>query len=490
MMLDFNAFARTNVLVIGDVMLDHYVEGDVSRVSDEAPVPILHVKNERFVAGGAANVAMNCAGLGAKVTLISVVGLDDASKELENCLAASDKIACHFISDVNRPTTIKTRYMGRNQQVVRVDREIKSALCDNLEDKLLKAFSLALGNSSIVIVSDYAKGVLTDKVLRIIMQRSRDAGLPVIVDPKRKDLSAYSGATVITPNRKELSLATGLICEDDLECERAAECAINATGSAILLTRSEKGMSYLARDVEPIHVEAAAQQVFDVSGAGDTVIATFAVALARDFDIRTSVQLANLSAGLAVAKVGTAPIHIKELCEALRSKKKNMSDASTEIVCNLDDARRHVSEWHSLGLSVGFTNGCFDLIHPGHVRTIACAAAECDRLIVAVNSDASVKKLKGSSRPIQPEDARASVVAGLKGVSLVIVFSDETPLDLIVALRPNVLVKGADYSLVDVVGYTEVLSWGGRVVTVELESGHSTTSIAERILASTMKGAF
>lgn len=477
-MLALNAFGQINVLIIGDVMLDHYVESDVSRVSDEAPVPILHVKKERFVAGGAANVAMNCAALGARVSLISVVGCDDASRELTNCLSSNDRINFNFLADPNRSTTLKTRYLGRNQQVVRVDREDTSAICSELTDRLLEEFQLALPSASILIISDYAKGVLTDKVLQQVIQAARVAGKHVIVDPKRKDLSIYAGASVITPNRKELSAATGLLCEEDSDCVRAAKSVIESTGSAVLVTRSERGMSYISAGVDPIHMQSAAQQVFDVSGAGDTVIAAFSLALALGIEIRDAVSFANVSAGLSVAKSGTAAISMAEVLGSFHWSSTGQNGA---IFRDLSAAEFVVSDWKSKGLRVGFTNGCFDLIHPGHVKIIQKSAQLCDKLVVALNSDLSVKKIKGDARPVQDEQSRASVVSAINGVALVVVFDEEDPLRVINALKPDVLVKGSDYQIAQIIGANEVVSWGGQVHTVELEIGHSTTKIVDKL---------
>lgn len=476
---DLSRFRDAHVVVIGDVMLDHYVEGSVTRVSDEAPVPILRVRQERHVAGGAANVAMNCVALGGTATLIAVTGDDRAAGWLGDCLATADGLTPRFVIDRARPTTIKTRYLGGQQQVVRVDREDAAAITPAIEAAILDELRQALTSAAVVVISDYAKGLLTDGLLPQIAALATQAGVPVLVDPKRTDLSAYHGATIITPNRKELVAATGIDCASDAGATRAAQRAMELTGAKILLTRSEMGMSFFAPDAEPVHSPAEAREVFDVSGAGDTVIATVALALAARLDVARAMRIANVAAGIAVGKHGTATVSFAELDHALAGNRA-ADEADSCIATDRAEAARRVAAWRAAGLTVGFANGCFDLIHPGHIRLITEAAAACDRLVVALNSDASVKRLKGTERPLQTEEARAQVMAAIKGVSLVTLFEEDTPLELIGALRPTIIVKGSDYREDQVVGGDLVKSWGGRVVLVDLAEGHSTTRIAQQ----------
>lgn len=479
---DLAAFKSTHVVVLGDVMLDHYVEGNVLRVSEEAPVPILRVTNERHVAGGAANVAMNCAALGGRVTLIGVTGTDLHGQILSTLLSEQKYLEERLVRVGDRLTTVKTRYLGRRQQIIRVDREQTEIIAPSTEAAVMEQVKSALPSAGVLMISDYAKGMLTDRVLRDVIAMAAEANVPVLVDPKRADLSAYRGATLITPNRKELSQATGIDCLDDEGSARAAANAIASTGADILLTRSEMGMSYFRADQAPIHSAAHAREVFDVSGAGDTVIAAIGLGIAARIDMASSMQIANLAAGIVVGKQGTAVVNIDDLRHALA-----VSRASSEtdvIVAHRTAVIEKVAGWKNDGLMVGFANGCFDLIHPGHIQLIAEAASACDRLIVALNSDASVRRLKGAQRPLQTEDARAQVMASIKGVSLVTLFEEDTPEMLIEAIRPHLIVKGADYAEDEVVGGAFVKSYGGRVMLIPLQAGHSTTRIANKVQAS------
>ncbi|MDP3739683.1 MAG: D-glycero-beta-D-manno-heptose-7-phosphate kinase [Hyphomonadaceae bacterium] len=466
--------AQGRVLVIGDVMVDHYVTGRVSRVSDEAPVPIIHVSGERWTPGGAANVVANIASLGGKAALAGIVGEDPAAAMLQKMLANAET---NLIAEAGRPTTIKTRYMGGQHQIVRVDREQPSAISKASEDKLVAAIeNLAAGRTAFML-SDYAKGALTDRVLAAAIAAGRKAGAAVVVDPKRSDWSAYKGAAVITPNRKELMLATQAPCGSDAECEFAAGIAIKATGAAILLTRSEQGMSLYRAGQPPLHLSAKAREVFDVSGAGDTVAATIALGLAAKLSIEAAMQIANVAAGVVVGKRGTATASPAELL-AEAGAGDRLGGAPGAI--SLKQAKALREAWGREGRTVGFTNGCFDILHAGHVSLLSQAAAACDRLIVALNTDASVAKLKGPDRPVQSEDVRATVMAAVKGVDAVVLFGEQTPLEVIRELQPDVLVKGADYAEDQIVGADVVRARGGRIVRVTLVDGQSTTRIIEK----------
>jgi D-beta-D-heptose 7-phosphate kinase/D-beta-D-heptose 1-phosphate adenosyltransferase len=476
---DIRQLAKGRVLVIGDAMVDHYVSGRVSRVSDEAPVPIVHVSDERWTAGGAANVAANIAALGGRAMLVGVTGSDPAASTLVGILGAmSGAVEAHLVADAARPTTTKTRYMGGQHQIVRVDREQGAPVSRGTEDRLIAIISDLTDECEAIMISDYAKGALTDRVLATAMEEGAKANKPIIVDPKRTDWSAYRGAALITPNRKELQLATHAPCGTDAECTAAAAIAIETTGAAILLTRSEQGMSLFRRGQPPLHLSAKAREVFDVSGAGDTVAATIALGIASGLTPEQVMHIANIAAGIVVAKRGTATASPAELIAEIEAGQRFLGGAPGAISLGAAKALRET--WSRDGLSVGFTNGCFDILHAGHVALLREAANACDRLVVALNTDASVSKLKGPSRPVQSEAARAAVMAAVKGVDAVILFGEQTPFEVIQELLPDVLVKGADYAEDQIVGADLVKANGGRIVRVGLVEGQSTTKVIEK----------
>lgn len=476
---DIQRLARGRVLVIGDVMVDHYVSGKVSRVSDEAPVPIVQVTDERWTAGGAANVAANIVALGGRAILVGVTGADPAASTLAGIVGAmGGAVEAHLVADASRPTTLKTRYMGGQHQMVRVDRETGLAILRSTEDRLVAIIADVADDCDVIMVSDYAKGVLSDRVLGAIMEHGGRAGVDIVIDPKRADWNAYRGASLITPNRKELSLATRATCGTDAECLAAADAAIATTGASILLTRSEQGMSLFRAGQPALHLSAKAREVFDVSGAGDTVAATVALSIASGLAPNLAMQVANVAAGVVVGKRGTATVSPVEIMAELDAGHR--MTASFPGAINLSEARALRETWAREGLSVGFTNGCFDILHAGHVALLRQAADACDRLIVALNTDASVSALKGPNRPVQSEDVRASVMAAIKGVDAVILFGEATPLEAIRELQPDVMVKGADYTEDQIVGADIVKARGGRIVRVGLIDGQSTTLVIEK----------
>lgn len=465
------------VAVIGDVMLDCYMSGSVSRISPEAPVPVLRVTDETAVPGGAANVAANLASLGLSVNLVGLAGQDGARDELIALLGAMGNVDCSGIAAVpGRRTTRKLRVIGAHQQIVRVDHEDAFPCSAEIEADFMRAMARAIEGADIVILSDYGKGVCSDRAIRAVIDRADELGKKVLVDPKRTDLAVYRGAFLVTPNRKELTDATGMPCETDEEAAAAAAKAQEMCGAHLLLTRSEKGMSFFPLGEAPLHVPTVAQDVFDVSGAGDTVVAVLAAALAADMPIRDAMRMANHAAGIVVSKLGTASVTREELAAALLAE-STTSDINDGRLLDRDAMVALRWAWAKEKLTVGIANGCFDLIHPGHISLIAQAAASCDRLIMALNTDASVRRLKGPSRPIQDEAARAAVIGAIKGVAAVVLFDEETPLELIEALEPDVLVKGADYTIDRVVGADVVRKGGGRVVLAELTPGQSTSGI-------------
>jgi D-beta-D-heptose 7-phosphate kinase/D-beta-D-heptose 1-phosphate adenosyltransferase len=475
------AFHAARVLVIGDVILDRYVTGSVQRLSPEAPIPVLRPANNRCTLGGAANVALNIATLGGQAVLVGVIGNDAAGDEIERLLQATPGITSGLVRIANRPTTSKTRFMTGSHQLLRLDEETTAPLDDAGLLAVMEAVESGLGATDVIVLSDYAKGVLCDGVLDAILARTAKAGRLVIADPKRPDFAAYRGATVLTPNEHEVRVATRIEADHDAEADRAGRVALDATGGqAVLVTRSAKGLTLVCLDQDALHLPTRAREVADVSGAGDTLVAALSVALGAGAPLLEAAMLANATAGISVGKQGTATVSRQELLDAL-----HLDDlvATDRKVASLEEAIEQVTEWHRRGLKVGFANGCFDLIHPGHVRLLSEARAACDRLIVALNTDASVKRLKGPSRPLQNEMARATVMASMAPVDLVTLFDEDTPLEMIKALRPDVLVKGSDYTVDQVVGADVVQGWGGKVVLVTLREGHSTTGTIRRMTA-------
>ena len=465
------------VAVVGDLMLDCYLYGDVSRISPEAPVPVMRATAEKTVAGGAANVAANLAALGVEVHVVGLAGEDDARAQLVACLEGLGHIDCsRIVATPDRRTTRKTRIIGAQQQIVRIDHEDAAPCAPALERRVIEAAVAAVDASDVVVLSDYNKGVCADGVVRAVIDHARAAGKQVVIDPKRRDLSVYHGASILTPNRKELTDATQLPCETDEQAAAAARVAQQACGADILLTRSEKGMSFFPVDGAPIHLATVAQDVFDVSGAGDTVVAVLAAAVGARIPFVAGMRMANHAAGIVVTTMGTATVTRDELAASMAADFASPAvDDGRQL--ELEDAVALRWRWASERLTVGIANGCFDLLHPGHVALLRRAALSCDRLVVALNSDASVRRLKGPLRPVQDERARAAVIGAIKGVSAVVVFHEDTPRALIEALQPDVLVKGADYTEAQVVGGDIVKARGGRVILVDLAAGHSTSQL-------------
>jgi D-beta-D-heptose 7-phosphate kinase/D-beta-D-heptose 1-phosphate adenosyltransferase len=483
-MFDFDtlsqAMARQTVLCVGDLMLDEFVYGEVSRISPEAPAPVIAVQRSEISVGGAGNVARNIAALGAKCIFVGLIGEDEAGARLKAELAKEGRIEAALVSDSSRPTTRKVRFVSEHfsTHMLRADWELAQPAADDVEQKLIDVILPLIARADIVLLSDYAKGVLTARVIRNTIDTARKLGKRVIVDPKSANLAIYRGATLLTPNRKEFSEATRSRADSEVGIATAAqEAMILADCAAMLITQSEHGMTLVPRDGEAIHVPALPVTVRDVSGAGDTVAAMLAVALAAGADWETTLRLAAAAAAVAVSKKGTAMVTSSELRR--RILPHAFLAAEEKIVATADlDAR--LAEWRTAQLRIGFTNGCFDILHPGHVKVLTAARATCDRLIVGLNSDASVKRLKGAERPLQDERARAEVLAALEAVDLVVIFEQDTPLELITQIVPATLVKGGDYTREQVVGHEIVAAQGGEVILVDILQGFSTTSLVER----------
>ncbi|NPU67640.1 D-glycero-beta-D-manno-heptose-7-phosphate kinase [Bradyrhizobium sp. 83012] len=484
-MFDFDdlsqAIARQTVLCVGDLMLDEFVYGEVSRISPEAPAPVIAVQRSEINIGGAGNVARNIAALGARCIFVGLIGQDSAGDQLGAELAKEAGIESVLVRDPSRPTTRKVRFVSEHfsTHMLRADWERAAPASGEIEQKLIAAILPLLARADIVLLSDYAKGVLTARVLRNVIDAARKAGKRVIVDPKSANLAIYRGASVLTPNRKEFSEATRSRAETEQEIAVAAQDAIYlADCEAILVTQSERGMTLVPRQADPIHVPAYPVKVRDVSGAGDTVVAVLAATLAAGAGWEDALRMASAAAAVAVSKQGTASVTSAELRRKILPHAYRA--AEEKIIGSDDDLLARIAAWRGEGLRVGFTNGCFDILHPGHVKVLTAARAACDRLVVGLNSDASVKRLKGESRPVQDERARAEVLAALEAVDLVAIFTEDTPLRLIELVRPSVLVKGGDYTREQVVGHEVVEAAGGEVILIDILRGHSTTALVDR----------
>jgi D-beta-D-heptose 7-phosphate kinase/D-beta-D-heptose 1-phosphate adenosyltransferase len=470
------ALKRASVLVVGDAMLDRYVYGSVRRISPEAPVPVLAVEREVAMPGGAGNVVRNLTALGAAVAFVSVVGDDQAGSDLTGLIGGQPGVEPWLLVQGGRHTTTKTRFIANGQHMLRADQEVVQAIHPRLADRMIKIAGDAVAATAILVLSDYGKGVLDGTTCKRLIDAAHAAGRRVVVDPKGRDYARYAGADIVTPNRAELAEATGLPVDTE-EAIQAAMRALQAAHGfgAVLVTRSEDGMTLL--DGPRLHhFPAEAEEVHDVSGAGDTVVATLAAGLAGGLSLPVAARLSNIAAGIVVGKVGTAVAREEELLEALTPERGALRKVLSRLA-----AAEQVERWRRRGWRVGFTNGCFDLLHPGHVHLLEQARSWCDRLVVGLNTDASVRRLKGSARPIQAEAARAAVLASLATVDCVTLFDEDTPVELIRALRPEVLVKGADYTVDQVVGGDIVLDYGGQVRLAQLLPGNSTTATVARI---------
>jgi D-beta-D-heptose 7-phosphate kinase/D-beta-D-heptose 1-phosphate adenosyltransferase len=472
-------FSRLKVLVVGDLMLDRYIVGEVNRISPEAPVPVLRHAQRYERPGGAANVAMNLAGLGCETLLAGFWGADAEREQLAAALAAAH-IDTTGVVTTAQPTISKTRIVARTQQLLRLDIESRDLPSATECRQLQQAATALVEKVHAVVLSDYAKGALSRDLCEAVIRAARNRGVPVLADPKTVDLSKYSGATMVCPNLSELAAATGLPAHD-LEPLLAAGEQQRAEHEIthLTVTLSEKGIRVLS-DGDTFHSPARAREVFDVSGAGDTVIATLAASLAGGLPLRSAVELANLAAGIVVAKIGTVPIAAHELVAALTP---STGITAQEKILSRDRIAQRVAEWRAAGEIVVFTNGCFDLLHVGHVTLLEDCRRFGAKLVLGLNSDASVCRLKGPTRPVVGENERARVMAALAAVDAVVLFDEDTPLELIRELKPDVLVKGGDYTIDTVVGHEIVLAQGGRVEIVPTVEGFSTTNIVRKLSA-------
>lgn len=468
-MLKSDSFNQLKFLVVGDVMLDRYLTGDVHRVSPEAPVPVLLVRKKWEAPGGAANVAANLAALGCAASLAGVTGRDEDGYVIKKLLSEADINTCLAEAD-DRPTTVKTRIIGANQQMVRFDVESSVAIPNAVEEELWRNLDSLLSSVHGVILSDYGKGVLKGVLSQRIITAAINRKIPVFVDPKGLDWERYRGATCVTPNEGEFFAVAGESLDDRRIYEQnALKLKARYDFKNLLVTRGAKGMAFFPGDGKPTFISApSVREVYDVSGAGDTVAAVLAASVVLGLPWSLAVSLANRAAGIVITRFGTSPVSIKDLTG---------EDDPDPKICSLTEAKFRVAQWKESGESVVFTNGCFDLLHPGHIRVLRQAAREGGKLVVGLNSDESVRRLKGQGRPVLDQGDRASIIAALDCVDMVVIFDEDTPENLICALVPSVLVKGGDYAPEAVVGGDFVKDRGGRVVIVPLLEGKSTTSI-------------
>ncbi|MCX7126281.1 MAG: bifunctional D-glycero-beta-D-manno-heptose-7-phosphate kinase/D-glycero-beta-D-manno-heptose 1-phosphate adenylyltransferase HldE [Gammaproteobacteria bacterium] len=466
------SFDKTHVLVYGDLMLDHYFHGDATRISPEAPVPVVHVTGVEMRPGGAANVAQNVATLGAQVTLCGLVGFDSNAQELKQCLDES-KIDCQFLSVPNFPTITKLRVLGRHQQLIRMDFE-NAVETEINDDALFSDYCEKLKTAKIVVLSDYSKGALCH-VERLIAEAKKH-NIPVLVDPKHKEYQRYSGATILTPNLKEFESVVGVCRDKDEIIQKGLNLLKQVAIKSLLVTLGKDGMIFIKPGQEAVHFPTKARDVFDVTGAGDTVIALLAVGIAAGMETVAAVELANIAAGVVVGRLGAQAVSIADLQHALLKT----GDLSARIL-NEQQLLLVVNEAKKRGEKVVMTNGCFDILHVGHVDYLAKAKALGNRLIIAVNDDASVRRLKGDTRPLNPMLARMTVLAALGCVDWVVSFSETTPERLIEAVNPDVLVKGGDYQIHEIAGSDFILKNGGEVLTIPLVDGFSTTKLIEKM---------
>jgi D-beta-D-heptose 7-phosphate kinase/D-beta-D-heptose 1-phosphate adenosyltransferase len=473
-------FSHLRVLVVGDVMIDRYVVGDVERISPEAPVPVLRQAREYSRPGGAANVAMNLAGLGLKTTLAGFVGDDGYASELRALMLDSGVDAGALVTS-SLPTIAKTRVVSRTQQLMRIDVESRERPTAEDTAALQARAVAAVADADAVVLSDYAKGALSEELCRAVIDAARAKGIPLLADPKTRDLAKYAGATTVCPNLQELSAATGVdVHATEALLQAGRELLANLNIDFLTVTMSEKGIRVLQRNgAEEYHSPARAREVFDVSGAGDTVIATLAASLAGGLRIESAVELANVAAGIVVAKLGTVPIASHEIVGELTV---SSGVASAEKVLDRHRAIARVAEWRASGETIVFTNGCFDLLHIGHITLLEDCRRFGSKLVVGMNTDQSVSRLKGPTRPIVGENERTKVMAALGSVDLVTLFDEPTPMELIQSMRPDVLVKGGDYTIETVVGHEEVIAAGGRVEIVPTVEGFSTSNIVKKMV--------
>ncbi len=486
-MSNFNQLIKNlnkgKILLVGDIMLDQYIKGKVSKISPEGPIPVLNITSEEQVLGGAGNVLANLCALGLNPICIGLIGNDDNGKIICNKMKSLGANTDNIIKSDEKPTIVKTRFVSQNQQLLRVDRENTQTISTAIKEDILRRAKKEMSEASILILSDYGKGVLSQDLIQSLIHLGNENNIPVLVDPKGNNYTIYNGATIITPNRNELSHATNhMATATDYDIEHAAqklmeECNINF----VFATRSEDGISVIPNQGTPTHLRTKSIEVYDVSGAGDTVVAVTAAALAAGGDLIDAARIANIAGAIVVAKSGTATVTITEIENYIQKNSPKTIGARS-----WEDTKDQIDKWQAKGLKVGFTNGCFDILHYGHVNYLARAKEKCDHLIIGLNHDKSVKILKGDTRPINDQNARATVIAALSSVDAVVYFGadiegqDNTPCEIVNFLKPDILMKGGDYTIDQLPEGKVVQSYGGQVEIMPLYEGYSTTNIIEK----------
>ena len=467
------------ILCIGDLILDHYVHGDIDRISPEAPIPILKANDRNYnILGGCGNVARNICSANNKCHLISIVGKDDDGLRLKEIIKRIKNLTSNLIVDPVRCTTKKTRYVCENQQILRVDKEMENPISSAIELKIIKLLKKKINECNVIVLSDYNKGVLTNNLIKKIIKIAKDYKKILIVDPKKKDFSVYAGATFITPNLKELKGATNTLGistksnEDSLVLKLSKKIINKFDFKAVITTRSSNGISVVTDAGSFFHLPSEAKEVFDVSGAGDTVLAYLSSSISKGESLESSIKISNVAAGLAVAKFGTSVVSIDEI--------ENVKQIKNNKVITNQDLSKILKDYDGEKV-IGFTNGCFDLLHTGHISYLKSAKQKCDILILGLNSDESIKKLKGKNRPIVEQKDRVEILSSFPFVDKIVIFEEVTPIKLIKKIKPNIIFKGKDYKKKDVVGFYESKKWHGKVILIDFVENKSTTNLIERI---------
>ena len=455
-------------------MLDRYVFGKVNRISPEAPVPVFLANNSKEMLGGSGNVLNNLISLGTTTFYLSLIGKDDNGIIIKKLFKKSNFTNYKLIIDPSRKTTVKNRYISNSQQIIRVDSENTESIVTKIENKLIKHIDINIKNKDVIIISDYNKGIITKRVSEYIISKGNTLKIPIIIDPKNKNFNIYKNATLITPNQLEASEVTQMQLQNNIETETCGKIIMKKYNiDKVLITRGDKGLSLISKKAS-VHSPTTTKEVFDVSGAGDTVLAVVAACLPNNIDEKKVLALANKAAGKVIAKIGTGAISIKELTEnAINLPKSKILDIKSLCMKIKKDKNK--------GLKIGFTNGCFDILHYGHIDYLEKSKKHCDKLIVAINSDKSVKNLKGKKRPINDQVKRSRILSSLQCCDYIIVFNEKTPLSIIKKIRPDLITKGGDYKNKKIAGESEVKKWGGSVLKLEFIQGFSSSNLISKL---------